>query len=96
MAFCAEISFGNSDEELDGEDSDIDFEGFEVDRDEESEDNETGNKENDEGTSDVEAKEEETWTVELSNFEVNEFVGEPGLQEDAKADEYCSERKLLQ
>ena len=77
--------FGNSDEELDGDDSDIDFVGFEVDGDEESNNNS-------EETSDVEAEEETLWMAELSNFVVSKFSGEPGLlvdfEDDAKADDY--------
>ena len=79
------VEFGNSDEEFDENDSDIDFTGFEARRDEES-DSES------EETSEDSTKAETPWTIKLSNFEVSEFSGEPGLrfnlQDDAKADHY--------
>ena len=96
MALRAAISeeeylgiFGSSDDELDANGSDIDFEGFEVDSDEE---NDSEGEETTSETSDVEAETETPWTVELSNFEVCEFSGEPGLrvnfEDGAKADDY--------
>ena len=77
--------FRNSDEEFDENDSDIDFTGFEARWDEES-DSES------EETSEDSTKAETPWTIKLSNFEVSEFSGEPGLrfnlQDDAKEDHY--------
>ena len=77
--------FRNSDEEFDENDSDIDFTGFEARWDEES-DSES------EETSEDSTKAETPWTIKLSNFEVSEFSGEPGLrfnlQDDDKADHY--------
>ena len=74
--------FRNSDEEFDENDSDIDFTGFEASWDEES----------DSETSEDSTKAETPWTIKLSNFEVSEFSGEPGLrfnlQDDAKEDHY--------
>ena len=81
--------FGSSDEEFDENDSDIDFTGFEASRDDESdsESEETGSE-----TSEDSTEAETPWTIELSNFEVSEFSGEPGLrfdlQDDTKADHY--------
>ena len=81
--------FGNSDEEFDENDSDINFTGFEARRDEEShrESEETSSE-----TSEDSTEAETPWTIELSNFEVSEFSGEPGLRlnplDDAKADHY--------
>ena len=80
---------GNSDEEFDENDSDINFTGFEAKRDEESnsESEETSSE-----TSEDSTEAETPWTIELSNFEVSEFSGEPGLRfnppDDAKADHY--------
>ena len=74
--------FGNLDEEFDENDSDIDFTGFEASRDDES----------DSETSEDSTEAETPWMIKLSNFEVSEFSGEPGLrfdlQDDAKADHY--------
>ena len=81
--------FGNSDEEFDKNDLDIDFMGFEARRDEES-DSESEEIRSETSEDSTEAK--TPWTIELSNFDVSEFSGEPGLrfnpQDDAKADHY--------
>ena len=83
------VEFGNSDEEFDENDSDIDFTGFEARRDEESD---SESEETSSETSKDSTETETPWTIELSNFEVSEFSGEPGLrfnlQDDAKADHY--------
>ena len=81
--------FGNSGEEFDENDSDIDFTGFEARREEEtdSESEETSSE-----TSEDSTEAETPWTIELSNFEVSEFSGEPRLRfnplDYAKADHY--------
>ena len=81
--------FGNSDEEFDENDSDIDFTGFEARRDEESD---SESEETSSETSKDSTETETPWTIELSNFEVSKFSGEPGirfnLQDSAKADHY--------
>ena len=81
--------FGNSDEEFDENDSDMDFTGFEARRDEESD---SKSVETSSETSKDSTEAETPWTIELSNFEVSEFSGEPGLcfnpPDDAKADHY--------
>ena len=81
--------FGNSDEEFDENDSDIDFTGFEARRDEESD---SESEETSSETSEDSTEAETPWTIELSNFEVSEFSGEPGLRlnplDDANADHY--------
>ena len=81
--------FRNSDEEFDENDSDIDFTGFEARWDEESD---SKSEETSSETSEDFTKAETPWTIKLSNFEVSEFSGEPGLrfnlQDDAKEDHY--------
>ncbi|CAH3197516.1 unnamed protein product, partial [Porites evermanni] len=74
---------------FDENDSDIDFTGFEARRDEESD---SESEETSSETSEDSTETETPWTIELSNFEVSEFSGEPGLRlnppDDAKADHY--------
>ena len=81
--------FGNSDEEFDENDSDIDFTGFEARRDEESD---SESEETSSETSKDSMETETPWTIELSNYEVSEFFGEPRIrfnrQDNAKADHY--------
>ena len=85
----SEDEFRNSDEEFDENDSDIDFTGFEARWDEESD---SESEETSSETSEDSTKGETPWTIKLSNFEVSEFSGEPGLrfnlQDDAKEDHY--------
>ena len=69
--------FRNSDEEFDENDSDIDFTGFEARWDEESD---SESEETSSETSEDSTKAETPWTIKLSNFEVSEFSGEPGIR----------------
>ena len=83
--------FGYSDEEQDEGDSDIDFEGLQAD----SSDDEGSGSERDGEATDVEDETEEQWTVELSNFDLREFSGRPGLLvnigNEPKADDFFTE-----
>ena len=72
--------FGDSDEDsgdVDGSDSDIDFEGIDEDAEESDGDNDqTGN----EGASDSDEElEEEWWTAELRDIDVNKFTAQSGI-----------------
>ena len=86
--------FGDSDEELDGNDSDIDFEGFPlVEREEGLQEKRLESEGESEENSGSEGEEnEEELTFELSNFHISEFSGQPGLLvgfgDEPKADHF--------
>ena len=79
--------FGDSDEDsgdVDGSDSDVDFEGIDEDAEESDGDkDQTGN----EGASDSDEElEEEWWTAELGDIDVNTFTAQSGISIDVGPD----------